>query len=39
MAGFNDSNLFLNSTLKEKYLCPNPTTERGAALQISAHPT
>eukprot|EP00601_Ochromonadales_sp_CCMP2298_P032719 CAMPEP_0173363484 /NCGR_PEP_ID=MMETSP1144-20121109/22417_1 /TAXON_ID=483371 /ORGANISM="non described non described, Strain CCMP2298" /LENGTH=375 /DNA_ID=CAMNT_0014313451 /DNA_START=59 /DNA_END=1183 /DNA_ORIENTATION=+ len=40
MSGFNvGANAFLSSALKEKLLCPNPTTERGVGLHVNAHPT
>eukprot|EP01032_Pedospumella_encystans_P007894 gene7894-9411_t len=40
MSAFNaGANAFLSSQYKENYICPNPTTERGASLQVSAHPT
>jgi len=39
MSGFSSANAFLESIEAQGKYCPNPSTERGAGVQMSTHPT
>ena len=39
MSGFSDANAFLAAPEVVAQYCPNPSTERGAGVQMSCHPT
>jgi len=39
MSGFSSANAFLEATEAQAKYCPNPSTERGAGVVLSTHPT
>ena len=39
MSAFSSANAFLEAPEAIAQYCPNPSTERGAGVQMSAHPT